>query len=149
MLDRPASCLFLADDLELSLPPGFVDKSAQLLEWKVDGGSVALGVQRDVSPGRPRAAELAAKLHGEYARRLPDRVDETFPTDRLTLDLEHRVIAMRWRRDGASVYQAQAFVESRDRLLIFTASGEARLRQAIEELVLATLNELALREPDA
>jgi hypothetical protein len=140
--------LFLADDLELALPPGFVDKSAQLLEWQVEGGQVALGIQRDTSPKRLRAGQLADKLRLEYERRLSERVDEEFPMERLTLALEHRILAMRWRREGQSVFQVQAFVEHVDRLLILTASGEARLRAFISELMLATLNDLELREPD-
>lgn len=141
--------LFVTDDLELALPPGFVDRSAQLLEWEVDGGQIALSVQRDLSPRRPRVDQLADKMRAEYERRLPDRVDDVFPADALTLDLEHRVLAMRWRRDGASVFQAQAFVETGDRLMVFTASGEARLRSGILDLLITTLNELELREPDA
>jgi hypothetical protein len=139
---------FQTDDLDLTLPAGFVDKSAQLLEWEVEGGTVALGIQRDCSAQRPSAAELLAKLASEYERRLPQYVPEEFPSDAISLDLEHRLLAMRWRRQGQTVFQVQAFIERIDRLLVVTVSGEARHRAFVTQLMVTVLNELSLREPD-
>jgi len=135
---------YWTDELSVELPDGLVDRSTQLLEWSVDGDSVTVAIQRDSSEGRRSPQQMLAAASGELEKRFPHFAPEAAPAFELAMD--HATSSFRWRREGRAVFQAQLYIEIGDRLLIVTASGLAKSRTAVEEVIKAFADSLELRE---
>jgi hypothetical protein len=122
------------DDLELAVPPGYLDNSVHTLEWQTEDGSrVSLVVQRDPSPDRDPVDQLFEQAMSEYGARLPMLHLEDPPE--IQLPVPHRVAAMRWKQGQEVIYQVQLFVQLADRNVIATFTARPRYRAYIDEWV--------------
>ncbi len=134
---------FHIDEGALVLPDGAVDRSMNLLEWKIDGDPVQLTVQRDTHADRLSPAKLLAVTTSEYERRFPLFQSETAPA--LEIACDHAVAAFTWKKDHQAVYQAQVFIELGSRVLVLTASGRAKHRDAIVALIQGAVESMTVR----
>ncbi len=134
---------FLTDELVLTVPEGATDKTANLLEWAVDGDTIQLTILRDASPKRRSPAELLAAASREYDKRFALYRPE--PAPEIDLPFPHAVAAFTWKRDHSAVLQVQAFVELGARLVIVTVTGRTKQRELVVDLAQKTLESLTLR----
>jgi len=135
---------FLTDELVLTVPEGAVDKSANLLEWTVDGDVLQLTILRDGSPKRRSPAELLAASSQEQERRFALYKPE--PAPELDLAFSHAISACTWKRDQHAVLQVQAFIELGSRLVIVTVTGRTRQRELILDLAQKALESVTPRQ---
>ena len=134
---------YYTDEAILPVPPGFVDRSTNILEWtSPEGAKLALLVHRhalepaDVLPS-PVAA-FDAYVHREtkdYPVRLAgfrlDREDDESPDAAMPV----RRRGYRFRHEEKVIYQCQAFILLGPRILVLTAASEARLRDEVDRMV--------------
>jgi hypothetical protein len=125
---------YVMDEVEVAVPAGFVDSTVNTLEWQTEDGSrVSLVVHRDQNPERPSVDKLFAIAMAEYGKRLPMLHVEDPPE--VSLQLPHRVAALRWKKDQDVIYQVQLFVQLEDRNLVMTFSARSNYRPQIDTWV--------------
>lgn len=137
------SVYFHMDDVAIALPEGGVDMSTNLLEWKVDGDTVQLTVQRDTKANRLSPARLLNATGAEYERRFP--LFQAEPPPAFALHLDHAATAFTWKKDHKAVYQVQVFVEVGSRVMVFTATGRTKHRPLIADLMQRAIESITLR----
>ena len=102
-----------------------------------------LTVQRDTHASRLPPAKLLAATTAEYERRCPLFQVEKPPA--LEVNLDHAVAAFTWKKEHRAIYQLQVFVELGTRVLVFTASGRTKHREAIVALIQGAVESMTLR----
>jgi hypothetical protein len=134
---------FHMDEGAIALPEGAVDRSTHLLEWKVEGDTVQLGIMRDTNPKRMSPAQLRNAAGAEFERRFPLYQPEEAPP--LDIQLDNAVLAFSWKRDAVAVYQLQAFVELGTRAMLFTGTGRTKHRDIIVSVTRRAIESFTLR----
>jgi hypothetical protein len=134
---------FFTDELQCDLPPGFIDRSTHLLEWKLEDDTVSIAIQRDLSTKRLSPEAMNERALAEYARRFPHYLAES--VEPIDLSLDHAIAAFRWKREGRTVFQIQCYLELGDRLLVVTVTGLARSRSGVEDLFREFVRSIELR----
>jgi hypothetical protein len=132
------------DDLVLRVPAGFRDHTIQTLEWQVDGGRVALAVQRE----RLGAAETLDGVYEKATRGYPKQLF-AYRLDGEDMVILHGIAArtarFRWKHQGNVLYHHQAFLVAGGTAFVLTASGPVGAAARIDELIRDTLAGLRLR----
>lgn len=142
---------YYMDDCVIAVPGGPRDRSVNVLEWDLEGGDkIALVIQREplpaLVPGQPvtlqvyvgvQTRELPAQLAGFHLEREEaTSADSPFEISRW---------AFRWQREQEVLYHHQAFVRIGDGVIVFSGSGKARHREAIDRLLDTVLADLRVR----
>lgn len=140
MMTKP----YYTDEAILPLPPGFEDRSTNILEWKTpEGDKIALVINRQelltqVPAGEPVTEDFDALVVQQtkgyataFAGLLMEREDEgpaevAFPVRRK---------AFRFRHETDVLYQCQAYVLLGRRVVVLTAASKAAHREAVDSLV--------------
>jgi hypothetical protein len=141
-MDRP----YLMDDCRLTLPDGFVDRSAHMLEWRTEEGDrLALVVQREALPGGSSLDDyVASAAKGLAARFIGIHVERDETLDLRGLPLRRRTF--RHKHEQEVLYQYHAFVQAGGTVLVFTGAGKARHRDRVDYIVDAALARLEFRD---
>lgn len=135
---------YYMDDVEVAVPPGYVDTSVHTLEWQTEDGSrVSLVVQRDLDPKREPIETVFETALTEYGKRLPMLHREDAPE--VELPVPHRVMAMRWKQGAEVIYQVQLFVQLEDRHVVATFSARPRHREYIDRWLVEFCRSLQVR----
>jgi hypothetical protein len=135
---------YYTDDCTLPVPAGFIDRSTNVLEWKLtDGDSVALVIHREQLPAlAPEAPASEVDLNRFVEVQTRDYVSK-FPGMRLERDeaasgdssFPMRRKSFRWQHQNDVLYHHQVFVLTGERVIVFTAAGKARHRDTVDSLI--------------
>lgn len=147
---------YYMDDASMAVPTGFIDRTAHLLEWSVDGGGkVALVVNREELP-KVTASEAPAGAFDRYVtsqtKVYPSQFagfhlerDEATAADS-SFDMRRKVF--RWRHEQDVIYHNQVFVLVGPDVLVFTASAKAADRDVVDRVLDGALASLRVRGPE-
>jgi len=138
------SYLYHVDEGVLSLPDGFTDQTLNMFKWVFPEGECSLAIQRERIPANKSFAELVKLVTDPYPKQFPSYTEE--PTMEIAFDLPTATRRFRWRKDSAVSYHHQVFVDLEGSLLLLTASGQARLREKVDDVLHEALSGLRLRE---
>lgn len=141
---------YYMDDCTITLPGGLRDRSVNVLHWELEGEKVALVIQREALPSMAPGQTISLSAYvGLQTQDLPaqlagfrlEREEATLPGS--PFEVERR--AFRWQREGEVLYHHQAFVRIGDGVVVFSGSGKARLRDAVDQLIDLALVDLRVR----
>jgi hypothetical protein len=147
---------YYMDDATIAVPPGFVDRSVNVLEWPLEGGGkIMLVVQRERLPGSA-GGDLPQGALSRYASAQTKDYPAQFAgfsleRDEVTSDgsgLEMRRMAFRWRREQEVLYHQQVFILAGADVLLVTASSNAEHREAVDRLTEDVITALRIRAED-
>ncbi len=139
--------IYHMDDAVLELPPGFIDRSVHVLEWRTpDGEAVVLVTQREPLPGTRPLADYVAQETKDYATRFEGYRAEEPPRDGAETALEALHRTFRWKRNEDVLYNHQVFVAAPPVVLVMTVTGKAAHREDVDRLVGRALADLKFRE---
>lgn len=135
---------FYTDEAIIPVPPGFTDRTTNVLEWTTpEGDSIALVIHRQVlTPTDPEGEVTIADFDAHVAQETKDyatrfaglrseRDDDATPDTAMPV----RRKAFRFRLDEKVVYQCQAFVLLGRRVVVFTAAAKAIHRESVDRLI--------------
>jgi hypothetical protein len=135
---------YYTDEAIIPVPPGFIDRSTHVLEWKAaDGERIGLLVHRQqLEPAtlegeeRTRAFDaLVTRETKDYTKRFAglrwEREDDETPDAAMPV----RRRAFRFRHDDAVLYQCQAFMLLGRRVVVMTAASKAVHRDEVDRLI--------------
>lgn len=134
---------YYTDEALIPVPPGFIDRSTNVLEWTTpDGERLALVIHRQLLEGAESEAErigafdaLVEQETKDYAVRFAglrkEREDDETPDAAMPV----RRRAFRFRHEDKVIYQCQAFVLLGRRVLVLTGAGGAKHREAVDRMV--------------
>lgn len=129
------------DEAVLTVPPGFVDGSTNVLRWGEGDDAIALTIQR-LPRGESLEGVALADVETTLARMPGGKVDESGP---FAGGLETWRVCMRHVVERQTVYLVQCFVDAEDRILVVSATGHAKIRQEIDRVVEDVVASVRLR----
>jgi hypothetical protein len=144
---------YYMDDCTIPVPAGFLDRTANVLEWKTaEEDSLALLIQREPL-ARLGAEEAPAAALQHYVstqtKDYPSRFagfclerDEVAASD---AGFEMRRKAFRWTSQEDVLYHHQAFVLVGEKVIVLTAAAKARHRAAVDTLLDGALADFRVR----
>ncbi len=138
------SYLYHVDEGVLSLPEGFTDHTIHMFKWVFPEGECNLAVQRERIPADKTFADMVKLVTDPYPKKFPSYSEE--PPMEVALEWPTATRRFRWRKESAVSYHHQIFIDLEGTLLLLTASGQARLRDKVDELLHETLSGMRLRE---
>jgi hypothetical protein len=139
--------IFHMDDCVVTLPPGFVDRTINVLEWQAPGGEpVVLAVQRErllTDLAFDDYVDLETK---GYPSKFGGFKQERDDSQELPSGIQVRRKSFRWKRERDVVYNHQAFVHAGESVIVFTASAKAQDRDEVDRLIDDALGTIKFRE---
>jgi len=134
---------YYTDEALIPVPPGFVDRSTNVLEWTTpDGERLALVIHRQVLEGPGSGPELIPAFDAlveretkDYAVRFAGLRKEREDDETPDVAMPVRRRAFRFRHEEKVIYQCQAFVLLGRRVLVLTGAAAARHREAVDQMV--------------
>ena len=138
------SYVYHLDEGVITLPEGFTDHTLHMFKWVFPEGECSLAVQRERLPADKTFEEMVKLVTDPYPKQFPSYTEE--PVVPVVLDLPHTTRRFRWRKEAAVSYHHQIFIDLAGSMLLITASGQARLRERVDEVLHETLSGLRLRQ---
>jgi hypothetical protein len=148
---------YFMDDIAITIPDGFRDRTVQLLEWAMPNAEVvSLSITRDVLPRReadvaPSAEVLerfvAAETRGlatQFAGFRSERDERSLTTAGFPV---HRR-AFRWKKGADVLYHHHAYALLGERAVTLIGSAKAHLRPKVDFLLERALENLRRRKRD-
>lgn len=132
-----------ADELAITVPPGFIDKSANVLEWPHSEGGVALMLRRaHLEPGK--LGENAKKYFAQLESSLAAFRREPLPAFECTAP--HEAICFRFREEGRVLYQVHLLLDLGTKMMFVVWGVDAQQRALLDEVVKTAMPTLLLRQ---
>lgn len=135
---------FYTDEAIIPVPPGFTDRTTNVLEWKTpEGDPIAMVIHRQVlTPADPEGEVMVADFDAyvanetkDYATRFAglrtEREDDATPDTAMPV----RRRAFRYRHEEKVLYECQAFVLLGRRVIVLTAAAKAIHRESVDRLI--------------
>ncbi len=132
-----------ADELVVSLPAGFVDKTTTILEWPEAQGGTAMMLRRaPLEPGT--LPDVAKRYSAQLAATLSGYREE--PAITVECPLPHEIICLRFREQGRVHYQVHVLLDLGSRMLFMVWGADAQRRDRLDEMVKVAVPTVLLRE---
>jgi hypothetical protein len=142
------------DDCTIPVPAGFVDRTTNVLEWKIEENeSLVLVIHRELlPPSDPPDASPAVTLERFVARETKDYASKfaglRFERDEAMGDdsgfpMTRKVF--RWKKGADVLYHHQVFVLAGARVVVFTGAAKARHRESVDFMMDNALTNFRVR----
>lgn len=141
--------LYRMDDWVVPIPPGFTDRSINVLEWRLEDSTdkLALVVQREYVPAGTNLELYVKKETKNYAGKfLGYRLEREDTHEGAVPGSKVKHNSFRYKKDNDVIYTHQAFVLIGQQIVLVTGTAKANFKSTVDEVVDEAVNGLKLRE---